>query len=89
MNSISFSRRYIKSNAGSTGPGLSIAGKTACIYDGDIRAYFDNGVCFEVILAEYWNPPADQDLHIDAWCRDIPGGEVLEQARMSIQEVLN
>lgn len=41
------------SNTGDVGIGLTIARKIAGVYDGKIRAYNDNGACFEVILHDY------------------------------------
>ncbi|MBN2168037.1 MAG: PAS domain-containing sensor histidine kinase [Actinobacteria bacterium] len=43
---------FVKSGYESTGVGLSIVEKIVKVYDGEIKAYNDNGACFEFLLKE-------------------------------------
>ena len=44
---------FIKGQTGDTGLGLSIVEKIVKVYHGEIRAYNDNGACFEFTLRDY------------------------------------
>ena len=44
---------FFKGKAGGTGIGLAIVEKTIKVYGGSIRAYNDNGACFEFILRDF------------------------------------
>jgi signal transduction histidine kinase len=44
---------FTRSEHGGAGLGLSIAQKVVDIYGGAIRAYNDNGACFEVTMKDY------------------------------------
>lgn len=44
---------FFKGETGNTGVGLSIVTRIAGVYSGRIRAYNDNGACFEVTLHDY------------------------------------
>jgi PAS domain S-box-containing protein len=44
---------FVKGEGGGSGTGLAIAEKIIKIYGGSIRAYNDNGACFEFVLQDY------------------------------------
>jgi PAS domain S-box-containing protein len=44
---------FARAKGGGTGLGLSIAQRVVNIYGGSIRAYNDDGACFEVVLRDY------------------------------------
>lgn len=44
---------FVKGDSGGSGTGLAIAEKIIKIYGGSIRAYNDNGACFEFVLYDY------------------------------------
>ena len=44
---------FFKGKAGGTGIGLAIVEKTIKVYGGSIKAYNDNGACFEFILRDF------------------------------------
>jgi PAS domain S-box-containing protein len=44
---------FVKAKGGASGTGLAIVEKIIRIYSGSIRAYNDNGACFEFVLYDY------------------------------------
>jgi len=44
---------FVKREGGGSGTGLAIVEKIVKIYNGSIRAYNDNGACFEFVLHDY------------------------------------
>ena len=44
---------FVKGKEGDKGIGLSIVEKIVKTYDGEIKAYNDNGACFEFTLKDY------------------------------------
>ena len=44
---------FVKREGGGSGTGLAIVDKIVKIYNGSIRAYNDNGACFEFVLYDY------------------------------------
>ncbi len=44
---------FFKGKTGETGIGLSTVVKIVKVYHGEIRAYVDNGSCFEFTLRDY------------------------------------
>lgn len=44
---------FFKGETGETGIGLSIVEKIVKVYGGEIKAYNDNGACFEFVLKDY------------------------------------
>jgi signal transduction histidine kinase len=44
---------FVKGESGGTGIGLSIVEKIIKAYGGEIKAYNDNGACFELTLKDY------------------------------------
>lgn len=44
---------FVKGKTGETGIGLTTVEKIVAVYGGEIRAYNDNGACFEFTLKDY------------------------------------
>ena len=44
---------FVRGKTGETGIGLTTVEKIVAVYSGEIRAYNDNGACFELTLKDY------------------------------------
>jgi signal transduction histidine kinase len=44
---------FFRGEKGATGIGLATVAKIADVYDGEVKAYNEDGACFEITLSDY------------------------------------